>query len=144
MWAGGQVQDTINTEISTPLRQALVSHVIPQLIDTAVGVYAKKTMLPTHSVALGRACVSSDHAAPEAYARSLLAQDFDIHPNQIKQWRDQLLEGATGVFGEAPKAEPEPTIDVKTLHAKIGELTLENDFLSGALGKAGLLASAKR
>lgn len=51
---------------------------------------------------------------------------------QIKQWRDQLLEGATGVFGEALKAEPEPTIDVKTLHAKIGELTLENDFLSGA------------
>ena len=52
--------------------------------------------------------------------------------NQIKQWRDQLLEGATGVFGDAAKAEPEPAIDVKTLHAKIGELALENDFLSGA------------
>ena len=73
-----------------------------------------------------------------------LAQDYDVHPNQIKQWRDQLLEGATGLFGEAPRAEAAPAIDVKTLHAKIGELTLENDFLSGALGKAGLLPSAKR
>lgn len=61
-----------------------------------------------------------------------LAQEFDVDTNQIRQWRDQLLEGATGVFGEVPKAEPEPTIDVKTLHAKIGELTRENDLLSGA------------
>ncbi|GLO80047.1 transposase [Sulfitobacter pontiacus] len=72
-----------------------------------------------------------------------LAQDFDVHPNQIKQWRDQLLDDATGVFGDAAKAEPEPVIDVKTLHAMIGELTLENDFLSGALGKTGPLPSAK-
>ena len=73
-----------------------------------------------------------------------LSQEFDVHPNQIIQWRSQLLEGATGVFGEAPKADPEPTIDVKTLHAKIGELTLENDVLSGALDKAGLLPSARK
>ena len=73
-----------------------------------------------------------------------LAQQFDVHPNQITQWRGQLLEGASGVFGDAPKADATPAVDVKTLHAKIGELTLENDFLSGALGKAGLLPSAKR
>ncbi len=73
-----------------------------------------------------------------------LAQQFDVHPNQITQWRSQLLEGASGVFGADAKAEPATAVDVKTLHAKIGELTLENDFLAGALGKAGLLPSAKR
>lgn len=54
------------------------------------------------------------------------------------------LEGATGVFGDAAKAEPAvPTVDVKTLHAKIGELTLENDYLPGALGKAELMGGKK-
>jgi len=76
-----------------------------------------------------------------------VAEAFDVHPNQIKQWRDQRLEGATGVFGEAPKqalkADLEPVIDVKTLQAKIGKLTLANDFLSGTLVKAGLPPSVE-
>jgi transposase len=72
-----------------------------------------------------------------------LAQQFDVHANLITQWRAKLLESAADVFG-AEQPPPEPAVDVKVLHAKIGELTLANDFLAGALGKAGLLPSAKR
>jgi transposase len=72
-----------------------------------------------------------------------LAQQFDIHPNLITQWRSRLLESAADVFGVEP-VPSEPAVDVKVLHAKIGELTLANDFLAGALGKAGLLPSARR
>ena len=72
-----------------------------------------------------------------------LAQQFDVHANQITAWKAQLVGGAAEVFGGSASGASAPTVDVKALHAKIGELTLENDFLSGALGKAGL-PSAKR
>ncbi len=71
-----------------------------------------------------------------------IALKHDVHPNQVTEWRRQLVERAAGAFGGATAPEAAP-VDLKALHAKIGQLTLENDFLEGALSKAGLL-SAKR
>ena len=69
-----------------------------------------------------------------------LAQQSDVHPNQITARKAQLADAAAEVFGSEPKAGlAAPAIDVKTLHAKLGELTLTDDFLSSALGEAGLL-----
>jgi len=73
-----------------------------------------------------------------------LAEQFDVHPNQVTAWKAQLEGGAADVFGPGGgNTSAQPAIDVKSLHAKIGELALENNFLEGALSKAGLL-SAKR
>jgi len=73
---------------------------------------------------------------------SELSEQFDVHPKQITDWKARLQEGAADVFGE-DKAEQQVKVDVTRMQAKIGELTLENDFLETALIKAGLL-SAKR
>jgi transposase-like protein len=90
---------------------------------------------PTFKAQVAIAAVKGDKTLAE------LAQQFDIHPNQITDWKTQLLEHSAQVFGDATAKPAEP--DLKTLHAKIGQLTLENDFLESALTKAGLL-SAKR
>ena len=72
---------------------------------------------------------------------SELSQQFDVHPNQITQWKTQLSSRASEAFDGGQDIPP--PVDVKTLHAKIGQLTLENDFLGGALTKAGWLSAKK-
>lgn len=67
-----------------------------------------------------------------------LSSQFDLHQNQIIDWKNQLLANASAVFGAASKVMPE--IDLKALHAKIGQQALEIDFLAGTLNKAGLLS----
>jgi transposase-like protein len=62
-----------------------------------------------------------------------LAEQFDVHPNQITTWKAQLENGAADVFSPSRTATAQPGIDVKSLHAKIGELTLENDLYERSL-----------
>ena len=99
---------------------------------------ARRNHTPAFKAKVALAAVKGDKTLAE------LAQLFDVHPNQITAWKAQLARGAAGVFGAGPSnAQGAPPVDLKALHAKIGELALENDFLEGALIKAGML-SAKR
>ena len=70
-----------------------------------------------------------------------LALQFEVHPDQMTVWIRQLSDRAVNIFDKASATGP--SVDVKAMHAKIGQLTLENDFLEGALSKVGLL-NAKR
>jgi transposase len=98
---------------------------------------ARRNHTPAFKAKVALAAVKGDRTLAQ------LAEQFDVHPNQITSWKAQLEGSAANVFGSGSAAATPPAVDVKSLHAKIGELTLENDFLEGALTKAGLL-SAKR
>jgi transposase-like protein len=98
---------------------------------------SRRTHAPAFKAKVALAAIKGEKTLAE------LAQLYDVHPNQITTWKAQLTESAAALFGGSPAPGTPAPVDLKVLHAKIGELTLENDFLSGALGKAGLL-NAKR
>lgn len=62
-----------------------------------------------------------------------IAEIYNVHPNQVTQWKKQLLERASEALEK--ERPPEEGLSVRELNAKIGQLVMENDFLAGALGK---------
>src|SRR5438046_9195575 len=82
---------------------------------------ARRNHTPAFKAKVALAAVKGDRTIAQ------LAEHFDVHPNQITAWKAQLEGGASNVFGTGSTAPAAPAVDVKSLHAKIGELTLEND-----------------
>ena len=62
-----------------------------------------------------------------------LSEQFDVHQNQIQDWRRQLLDKADQVFERGGSSPDKSEHRVKELHAKIGQLTMERDFLEQGL-----------
>lgn len=79
-----------------------------------------------------------NHIAPPQGGRNAhrLSVEIDVHPNQLTDWKTQLLENASGFFVTAAEKQV-TTPDLKDLRAKIGQQTSESDLLSCALGRIG-------
>ncbi len=100
----------------------------------ASGRRTRRTHTPAFKARVALAALREDKTLAD------LCNEFELHPTQIAEWKRLLLERAADVFGSGGTSPP---VDLAPLHAKIGQLALENDFLERALTKARLL-SAKR
>jgi transposase-like protein len=87
----------------------------------------RRTHSPEFKSKVALAAIQSDLTMVE------LVKKFDVHANQITEWKKQLLSGAPDVFGKGAKKAEDDEETIQSLHAKIGQLTMENDFLERGL-----------
>ena len=93
----------------------------------------RRTHSPAFKAQVALAALRDDKTMAE------LCKEFELHASQVIEWKRQLLQGAADVFAGGGQASA--VVDLAPLHAKIGQLALENDFLERALNKAGLLSA---
>ena len=84
---------------------------------------------PAFKAKVALASVSGDRTLAE------LAEQFDVHPNQIQDWKKRLVDGAENMFGGNAVEAQHTEREMEKLHAKVGQLTMENDFLSKFFGR---------
>lgn len=84
---------------------------------------------PEYKAKVAMAALKGDKTLSE------LAAQYEVHPTQITQWKQQLRQNAADVFQHGKQGQSKEEGKVAELHAKIGQLTMENDFLSKALGR---------
>ena len=89
---------------------------------------SRRNHSPAFKAKVALAAVKGEHTLAE------LAEHFDVHPNQIQDWKKPLLSKAENVFGASLVAAADHEQVQQKLHAKIGQLTMEKDFLANALG----------
>ena len=87
----------------------------------------RRTHKPEFKAKVALAAIQGDLTMAE------LVKKFDVHANQITDWKKQLLGGAPDVFGDGVRTSEESDEAIQALHAKIGQLAMENDFLERGL-----------
>ena len=89
----------------------------------------RRNFQPSFKAKVAIAALKGDQTLAE------LSSQYNVHGSQIKDWRNKLIDNASYIFGLAEDDKTRNDADIKDLHAKIGQLTLENDFLVKALGR---------